>query len=112
MFNKTKYKCKKYFCKTCLQCFVSKQKLIEHTEDCLVINGKHSVKLESGFFRFTNYSKQIPVPFKIYANFECVLKNVSYGGVNDNSSLYTRKYQDDIPCSFAYKIVCVDNKFS
>ena len=25
---------------------------------------------------------------------------------------YTKKYQDHIPCSFAYKIVCVDNKFS
>ena len=25
---------------------------------------------------------------------------------------YTRKYQDRIPCSFAYKLVCVDDKFS
>ena len=25
---------------------------------------------------------------------------------------YTRKYQDHIPCSFAYKVVCVDNKYS
>ena len=24
----------------------------------------------------------------------------------------TEKYQDHIPCSFAYKLVCVDNKFS
>ena len=23
-----------------------------------------------------------------------------------------KKYQDQIPCSFAYKIVCVDDKFS
>ena len=25
---------------------------------------------------------------------------------------YTEKYQAHIPCCFAYKIVCVDNKFS
>ena len=23
-----------------------------------------------------------------------------------------KKYQDHIPCSFAYRVVCVDNKFS
>ena len=23
-----------------------------------------------------------------------------------------QKYQDHIPCSFAYKLVCVDNRFS
>ena len=25
---------------------------------------------------------------------------------------YTKKYQDHIPCSFACKLVCVDDKFS
>ena len=29
-----------------------------------------------------------------------------------NNVLYTEKYQDQIPCSFAYKVVCVGNKFS
>ena len=24
---------------------------------------------------------------------------------------YTKKYQDQIPCSFAYKVVCVDDRF-
>ena len=28
------------------------------------------------------------------------------------SGSYTDKYQDYIPCSCAYKFVCVDNKFS
>ena len=31
--------------------------------------------------------------------------------INKNGS-YTEKYQTHIPCSFAYKTVCVDNKFS
>ena len=46
MFNKTKHKGKKYFCKNCLQCFSSENVLLEHKEDCLMINGKQNVKLE------------------------------------------------------------------
>ena len=30
----------------------------------------------------------------------------------ENNSPYTEKYQSHIPCSFAYKVVCIDNKFS
>ena len=81
MFHKTKNKNKKYFCKSCLQCFSSKNVLTEHKEDCLSINGKQSVKVEEGTIEFENYFKQIPVPFKIYAGFECNLKSVeSYEG--------------------------------
>ena len=48
MCNKTKNENKKYFCKCCLQCFSNEKILIEHKENCLVINDKESVKLESG----------------------------------------------------------------
>ena len=55
--------------------------LIKHKENCLSINGKQSVKLEKGIIKFENYFKQIPVPFKIYADFECNLRGVeSYEG--------------------------------
>ena len=37
---------KKWFCRSCLQCFSSESVLIKHKEDCLSINGKQSVKLE------------------------------------------------------------------
>ena len=107
MFHKTKNKNKKWFCRSCLQCFSSKNVLTEHKEDCLIINGKQSVKLEKGTIEFENYFKQIPVPFKIYADFECNLR-----GVESYEGSYTKKYQDHIPCSFAYKVVCVDDKFT
>ena len=76
MFHKTKNKNKKYFCKSCLQCFSSKNVLTKHKEVCLSINGAQSVRLEKGTIEFKNYFKQIPVPFKIYADFECNLKSV------------------------------------
>ena len=34
-------------------------------------------KLEEGIFKFENYFKQIPVPFKIYADFECNFKKLN-----------------------------------
>ena len=44
MFHKTKNKNKKYFCKSCLQCFSSKNVLTEHKEICLNINGVQSIR--------------------------------------------------------------------
>ena len=107
MFHKTKNKNKKWFCKNCLQCFSSENILIKHKKDCLSINGVQSVKLEEGIINFEHYFKQLPIPFKIYADFECNLKNAEiYEGP------YTKKYHNHIPCSYAYKIVCIDDRFS
>ena len=109
MFNKGKNKNKKYFCRYCLQCFTSKNVLTEHKENCLVIKGKQNVKLGKGSISFKNYSKQLPAPFKIYADFECILRPTSSKKVSNKNSSYTEKYQDHIPCSFAYKVLCVNN---
>ena len=80
MFQKTKNKNKKWFCRSCLQCFSSKNVLTEHKEDCFIINAGQSVTLEKGTIEFKKYFKQIPVPFKIYADFECNLDVESYEG--------------------------------
>ena len=81
--------------------------LTKHKKVCLSINGAQSVGLEKGTIGLKNYFKQIPVPFKIYTDFERNLKNVEkYEGS------YSKKHQDHIPCSSAYKLVCVDDKFS
>ena len=111
MFNKTKFKNKKWLCKSCLQCFSSKKILNELGKDCLLIKGKQRIKLEKGFIKFNNFNKMIPCLFKIYADFECLLENVDIG-INNDCFSYTSKYQDHLPCSFAYKLVCIDDKFS
>ena len=95
MFNKTKNKNKKWICRSCLQCFSSENTLIRHKKDCLSINGVQSVRVEEGIIKFENYFKQLPVPFKIYADFECNLRDIE---VYEGS--YTRKYYDHIPCSY------------
>ena len=71
------------------------------------INDAQSVRSEKGTIEFKSYFKQIPVPFKIYADFECDLESVGrFEGT------YSKKYQDHTPCSFVYKLVCVNDKFS
>ena len=92
--NKTRKKDKKNFCRSCLECFSSAKVLREHKENCVIINGKKSVKLKSGSIKFNNYFKQLAVPFKIYDDFEFLLKGLQSSDENDSS--YTEKYQDHI----------------
>ena len=63
--KKKNKKKKKNFCKSCLQCFSSKNVLTKHKEVCLSINGTQSVRLEKGTVEFKNYFKKIPVLFEI-----------------------------------------------
>ena len=114
MFSRTKTKNKKFFFKCCFQCFRSENVLIEHKENCLILNVKQNVRLGKGSISFKNYPKQLPAPVKTYADFECILSATPSKGVKSsdlNKGSYTGKHQDHIPCSFAYKVVCVDNKF-
>ena len=90
MCNKKNNKDKKYFCKCCSQCFSREKVLIEHGENCLVINGKQSVKLKSGSISFKNYFKHLSVPSKILADFECILKRVE--SIHKNNGSYTEEY--------------------
>ena len=50
------------------------------------------------------------MPLKIYADFEHNVKGVMCND-SDNAS-HNEKYQAHILCIFAYKVVCVHNKFS
>ena len=103
---KQKRKRKNTFAKVMLQFFSSKNVLTKHEKDCLSINGAQSVKLEKITTEFENLFKQIPVPLKICADFESNLE-----GVEIYEDSYSKKYQSHNPCSFAYKVVCIDNGF-
>ena len=72
MFNKTKNKNKKYFCRICLQCFSSKNVLTKHKEDCFSINGAQSVKLEKGTIDFKNCLKKT-VPSSFFLLILCLI---------------------------------------
>ena len=56
---------------------------------------------------FKNHFNELPVPFKINADFECNLRNVE---IYEGS--YSKKYHEHDPCSYAFLIVCIDDRFS
>ena len=73
---KQKIKIKNTFSNVVYNILVVKKILIEHKENCLIINGTQSVKLKSGTMSYKNYFKQLSVPSKIYADFNCILKEI------------------------------------
>ena len=67
---------RKYFYKSCLQCFSSKNVLTEPKKVGFSINGAQSVRFEKGRIEFKNCFKQLPLPFKVYSDSECNLTSV------------------------------------
>ena len=119
----TKHNGKKHFCRNCLQCFYSNESLAKHGVYCIAINGGQAIDMpekyqdKNGVWRtpcvyFKNYHKTLPVPFGIYADFECTTEKISGCQPPDRKS-YTEKYQKHTACSFGYKVVChYDNRYS
>ena len=104
---KTKNSHKKYFRMACLKNFTSEEVLSNHKKQCLLINGCQAVNYEPRTIKFTNYEKEVPIPFKIYADTECFLKRIdSYEGE------HTVKYQEHFPNSIGAKLVCIDDRFN
>ena len=104
---KTKNQHKKHFCMSCLQNCTTKEILNNHRERCLLINDTQAVKYETEIIKFKNFDKQIPIPFKIYADTECLLKRIDI-----KEGKYPKPYQEHIPNSICAKLVCIDNRFT
>ena len=73
---KQNVKIKNTFVNVVYNVLAAKKNLIKDKENCLIINGKQNIKLKSGSIEIKNYSKQLTVPFKIYGDFESLLKEV------------------------------------
>ena len=100
---KTKNSYKKHFCMACFHNFTKKQ--------CLLINGCQAVNYESETIKFTNYEKQVPIPFKIYADTKFFLKRTnSYECEHRNikNNKITRTFSNSIGA----KLVCIDDRFT
>ena len=92
---------------SCLQNFSTEEILNNHKERCLLINGIQAAIYETGVIKFKNYDKQIPNPFKIYADSECLLKRTKI-----ESGKHTKLSQKHIPNSTGAKLVCIDNRYT
>ena len=58
---------------------------------------------------FTNFHKQMKVPYTVYANFECVLEKID-GCEPAPDASFTVKTERHVPCGFSYIAVRSDGK--
>ena len=112
----SKHHGKMHFCRFCLHGFVKEKHLEDHVKYCSKNEPQRTVLPKNMNVKFTNIPKQLPAPFVIYADFECILEAVGEPSVQTASKITEPlqsqlKYQKHIPCSFAYKIVSTDPNY-
>ncbi|XP_066905881.1 uncharacterized protein [Halyomorpha halys] len=93
-----------YTCDRCLRFYNSKEQLDNHENDC---KANKEVKIDmpekGDQTTFKKFNRKLRVPFAVYADFECLLPNISTCQPNPDKS-YTKKYQKHKPISFSYYI--------
>ena len=101
----------KYFCRKCLHGFTTEALLKQHGSNCI-----EDVRIilpteEDKWLEFKNIGKQMKVPFIIYADFEALNSPINSANNSPDSS-YTESYQKHEPCGYAYKVVCIDSRYT
>ena len=93
-----------HICKRCFTHFTKEQLLLKHIKYCSS-NETTAVKMppRQSFLKFENYNKQFPLPFVIYADFECFTKPMSSCSPNPEDS-YSYNYQKHEPSGFCFYI--------
>ena len=113
MYEHTLQRGRKHFSRFCLQAFRTAERLKSHIKDCFKIKGKQTIKMpkKGEYIKFKNFERKIKSPFMIYADLESTLVPEDNEKQNLNES-NTNKFQKHVACSYGYKLVCVDDKFS
>ena len=93
-----------HICKRCFTHFSKEELFQKHIEYCLN-NETVAVKMPpiNSKLSFNNYYKQLPVPFVVYADFECFTKPMNTCSPNPEDS-YNYNYQKHEPSGFCFYI--------
>ena len=101
-----------FICKKCFTHYTKYELLEKHILYCSN-NETVSVKMppQGTMLKFKNYQNQLPVPFVVYADFECFTKPMNTCSPNPKES-YNYNYQKHEPSGFCFHIKgVVDTKF-
>ena len=100
-----------YICKRCLCHFKVKHKFESHVKYC-GHNKAVRVKMPSkdNFIYFNHQNNKYPIPFVIYADFECFTKSVLSCKPNESGS-YSFEYQKHEPSGFCFYIKGIAGSF-
>ena len=97
-----------HYCRYCLQGFTSSKVLRRLLEYCSIHGAQHTtlpVKGKDDILKFSDYAKQLPVPFVIYADFE-------HRGESKQLSHFHYRYGKMYPLWIWIQVGCVDPKYS
>ena len=96
-----------FICKRCFNHFTKEELLDKHIEYCSN-NSAALVKMPkpNTFLFFKNYYKQLPIPFVVYADFECFTKPMNSCSPNPKNS-YNYNYQKHEPSGFCFYAKCI-----
>ncbi|XP_052765064.1 uncharacterized protein LOC128206548 [Mya arenaria] len=105
---------RRHFCPYCLHGFLKETSLKEHQKLC-ARNGAQRVNLptpgDNDILNFKDYEKTLKAPFIVYADFETVNKKLPTCASNPKHSSTTQNTKLEV-CSFGYKVVCEDNRYT
>ena len=100
-----------FICKRCLCHFKVKHKFESHVKYC---NHNKAVRVKmppkDKFISFDHFNKRYPVPFVIYADFECFTRPV-LSCKPDESESYSFEYQKHEPSGFCFYIKGITGSF-
>ena len=98
----TKSKGKIFICKKCF-CYYTKEELLQKHILYCSNNKKAVVKMPEAnkYLYFKNHYKKIPIPFVVYADFECFTKPMNSCSPNPKDS-YNYNYQKHEPSGFCF----------
>ena len=96
---------KRVFCKRCLNPFTSEETLAIHKESCEQFEAvRIGMPKKGSKCKFKNMNRTTDVPFRIYVDFELILKPLEKLEQNEKES-FTVKYQKHIPCGYCFHTV-------
>ena len=93
-----------FICKRCFTHFTKEELLEKHIKYCSN-NQTVAVKMPKpkSYLNFKNYYKQLPIPFVVYADFECFTKPMNSCSPNPKES-YNYNYQKHEPSGFCFYV--------
>ena len=110
MTYEIKHHGKKTFADIVYSAFLAQKVFKYYVKKCLVINHTKVLLLEEGeYVNFHNFKRLAKALFVSYGDFECVLIPSTY---NIYFLRNTKKYQYHIGCSYGYRLIYVDDRYS
>ena len=99
-----------HICKRCFCHFTKPELLDKHIKYCSS-NKTAFVKMpeKNKTLHFTNYDRQLPIPFVVYADFECFTKPMNSCSPDPKDS-YNYNYQKHEPSGFCFYVKGIVNK--